>query len=156
MGLSGFAKFWLVVSALICIIDATFVILRPRTLKGGDLGDTQPWPTWQHYATFDKRYGDMKDGWVVLQSYLNYFEIVLSFLAVGANSVKLGLVVSIIYFGMEHFEGGKYTHHNSTQDLLLMMIIPSMFWIVIPAFVAKQCLDTLLPRPVSSPDRKRK
>ena len=28
---------WLVATSLICAYDATFVLLRPRTLEGGDL-----------------------------------------------------------------------------------------------------------------------
>ncbi|XP_062513611.1 uncharacterized protein LOC134189387 [Corticium candelabrum] len=67
---------WLVATSLICAYDATFVLLRPRTLEGGDLSFI--FPGHVYYTTIDIKYGDMEDQFVIAQSILNLFEIILN------------------------------------------------------------------------------
>jgi hypothetical protein len=157
-GLSKFAIIWLILSGLICIIDATFVIFRPGSLPGGNLVKYFPvWIGWHQYIQHDKRYADLHDAWVVLQSYMNLVEVALQFLCVYLNKKgnfnlahKIFIVISIctfyktvIYFGMEVFEGFPFTKHNSNKDLLLMVIIPSSFWVIIPFYLAVESLGKL-------------
>jgi hypothetical protein len=33
----GWVSWWLIISGIICTIDASFVLFRPRSLPGGDL-----------------------------------------------------------------------------------------------------------------------
>lgn len=155
-GLSTFAVIWLVVSGLICIIDATFVLLRPATLPGGSL-DVYPYKFWAVYIEHDKRYAALEDAFVSLQSVLNLVELALQFVIVFLNARgrhaaahKLCILVSVatlyktvIYFGMEIFDGFPFTKHNSQFDLVTMVIIPSSFWIIIPAWVAYESLSKL-------------
>jgi hypothetical protein len=61
-------KIWLISSALICAWDCAFVLLRPRTLPGGDLHT--PW--FSPYATYievDRSYQDMENAFVQAQSW---------------------------------------------------------------------------------------
>jgi hypothetical protein len=152
-GLSAFAYLWFIVSAVVCAVDATFVVMRPWSLTAAG----QPWATWQHYATFDKRYANMSDAWVVLQSYLNFAEIAIQLIVVllgllGRNGAahRLAMVVSTmtlwktaIYFGMEYLEGSVYTKHNSMEDLMLMFVVPSSFWVTVPLFLISRSWSCL-------------
>ena len=152
-GLSKFAIFWFILSAAIVIIDASFVVMRPASMNA----TTLPHSLWVTYSKHDKRYASMEDAFVVVQSYLNFFEVglqllavLLSLLSVSGLANKIGLVVSVmtiyktvIYGLMEHFENDKYTKHNSQVDLWQMVIIPSAFWVVIPGFIAIQCWRNL-------------
>jgi hypothetical protein len=139
---------WFIVSSVTVVIDLTFVLGRPATLQA----TTPPYVWWVLYTKHDKRYGDMKDGWVVAQSWLNALEVAFQLIAVLASLLKinqfankLALVVStmtlyktVIYFLIEYFEDYKFTKHNSEKDLMLMVVIPSGVWIVMSAIVALQ------------------
>ena len=76
---------WIAVSTLIVIYDASFVLLRPRTLEGGDLSflfsgrQFSAQQISRHkmtlfvaldilYSTIDIKYGDMEDHFVIAQS----------------------------------------------------------------------------------------
>lgn len=153
MRLSKLSVLWLLVSIPIVIIDATFVLNRPWTLEQ----TTPPFSLWVTYTKYDKRYADAVDGFVRLQSWLNLVEVALQGLAVMTDSVKLAAAVSlmtlyktVMYFGMEEADYGKYTKHNSFEDWLLMVGIPSAFWIVMPAYVLWDCARQLHVAPVKA------
>lgn len=74
---------WLVLSAIIVIYDAAFIILRPATLKGGSLYHIY-WP-YEAYLEFDTLYANMNDSFVVIQSWLNIVEAVFLMLGVGLS-----------------------------------------------------------------------
>ena len=60
---------WLIVSSLIVIYDASYVLLRPHSLKGGKYEHIyQPY---QLYIKFDTLYGDNQDPFNIIQSWLN-------------------------------------------------------------------------------------
>jgi hypothetical protein len=153
--ISTFTVGWFIVSSILCAIDASFVLLRPGTLPGGNLVDYFPiWKGWHTYIKYDKRYASMTDGWVVLQSWLNLLEIAISYLSIlflvigwRSASLKVAAAVSvmtayktIIYFGMEYADGFPFTKHNSTSDLLLYVVLPSSFWVFIPFYCARNSL----------------
>ena len=146
MLLSRLSVLWLLVSIPIVLIDATFVMSRPESLGA----TTLPFSGWVLYTQYDKRYADAVDGFVRMQSWLNYVEVALQGVAVMLDSVKLALLVSVMtlyktvmYFLMEEADHGKFTKHNTTVDWLKMVFIPSLFWIVFPAYVAWDCLRKL-------------
>jgi hypothetical protein len=163
-GLSGFVVGWLVISGLICIIDATFVLLRPLTLPGGKLA-IFPWIGWHTYIQYDERYGaaGLTDSWVILQSWLNIAEIALQFLCVYLNSNASGCskrvvhalaaVVSIctayktiIYAGMEMTGGTPRFVHVEKIGVSGVAFVAglSLPWIVIPVYGAYQSLSVLI------------
>jgi hypothetical protein len=144
---------WLVIGGLICTFDGLFVLMRPRSLPGGDLASSgllaHIFQGWHTYIQVDKRYADMEDAFVVLQSYLNMFEIAVGFLAValslsGARVMahRVAIVISaitmektILYLALDYAEGLKYTKHNDTFTLVTMWLIPSCLWILFPLMV---------------------
>jgi hypothetical protein len=76
----GFLKFWFVLSAFIVFFDASFVIQRPATLKGGNL--YKYYFAYDNYVIYDTLYTDLKDSFVVIQSWLNIVEGVFLIVAV--------------------------------------------------------------------------
>lgn len=75
---------WLVLSSLIVLYDATYVLLRPRTMQGGDLF---PYFTgYGLYIQFDTLYAHLTDTFVVIQSWLNLVEI---------TTIMLGVFLSL-------------------------------------------------------------
>jgi hypothetical protein len=144
---------WFLIGGLICTFDGLFVLLRPRSLPGGDLATSGPlapiFQGWHKYIEVDKRYADMDDAFVVLQSYLNMFEIAVGFIAValslsGARAMahRVAIVISaitmektILYLALDYAEGLKYTKHNDTFTLVTMWLIPSCLWILFPLMV---------------------
>lgn len=67
---------WLVLSSFVVLYDATYVLLRPQTMKGGDL-----FPYFTGYALyiqFDTLYAHLTDSFVVIQSWLNLVEITIT------------------------------------------------------------------------------
>jgi hypothetical protein len=152
-GLATGTMAWFLIGGLICTLDAAFVLLRPGSLPGGELTKNplvlMLFQGWHTYITVDKRYADLNDAFVVLQSYLNLSEIFLGFLAVllsfyGARKMahRVAIVVSaltiektILYLTLDYAEGLKYTKHNDLTTLLTMWLIPSCLWILFPALV---------------------
>jgi hypothetical protein len=165
-GLSKLAYFWFVLATATVILDLSYVLLRPQfpgaTPADHPLANTFPYNGWTLYAQYDKRYAPNTDAFVVVQSWCNLGECALQLLAVIASlsggyqfAHKVAVVVcvmvtykTIMYGMMEHFDGSKFTAHNSTQDLIQMVIIPSSFWIVIPVILARRSLAALSLRPV--------
>ena len=156
-GLPQFAVLWFIISGLIVILDASFVLLRPISMPGGSLAFL--YGGWHKYITHDKRYADTHDAFVVVQSWLNLVEVAFQFMAVAAHlqkgpscALKLGFFVSVatfyktvIYFSMEYAEGLKFTRHNSLPDLILYVVIPSFVWLAMPLKVAGACWSRLTP-----------
>ena len=140
-------KLWLFVSSLVVLWDASFVLLRPRSMEGGDL--FWIWTPYKTYCSIDKLYCDLQDNWVVAQSYANLVESALNFFALFlyfTGSVRLASVIAnnsclmtfwktILYFTVEAHSGFIHTIHNEFFDVLTMYYIPSGFWVFVPLFI---------------------
>jgi hypothetical protein len=152
-GLSGLTITWFLLTSIIVSIDLVYVLTRPNDASTRHpLASNYVFAQWEYYSTFDKRYAVNDDPFVVVQSLCNAVEVVLQLTAVllhaagkytTANTLALVVAVmtlykTIMYGMMEHFEGGKYTKHNSTADLIQMVVIPSSFWIIIPGMIVAQ------------------
>ncbi|MGB4779916.1 hypothetical protein [Microbacterium sp.] len=138
---------WFVVSAVIQIYDAVFVLLGPLSHAGGPLAGL--WPGHLLYAQFDHRYANF-DAFGTAQSALNLVEAAALFWAVARrrrfSGVVLGLIVSVatfwktvLYFGVEISSGLAMTR-QSVEDgniagFLGIAVLPNTFWLVIPACV---------------------
>jgi hypothetical protein len=77
---STFTLVWLAVSLPLVIWDCGYVLLRPRTMPGGDLH----WPLWTPYALYgevDLIYGwkafNAKNGFTAAQGFLNVVETLM-------------------------------------------------------------------------------
>lgn len=79
-------KIWLTISSLVCIWDATFILLRPDTLPGGRLH--KYWKPYALYIEVDKLYGETSDNFVYFCSILNLFEVFINFVSLGLMYAK--------------------------------------------------------------------
>lgn len=77
---SAFTLFWLAVSLPLVVWDCGYVLMRPRTMAGGDLH----WPLWAPYALYgevDYVYGwkafNANSGFTGAQGFLNVVETVM-------------------------------------------------------------------------------
>jgi hypothetical protein len=136
---------WMVISYLIMIWDASYVLLRPATMKSGHLFSY--YSPYELYIKYDTLYGNLKDRFVVAQSQLNLIEVVIAFIALAAASSKIertrlagGLLclvvtcftfwktVLYVVYGSDHLvvETGKEV------EFLFVFIIPTALWLVFP------------------------
>lgn len=60
---------WLFVSSFVVLYDASYVLLRPATMRGGPLFHI--YSPYDLYIKFDTLYGNLTDSFVVIQSWLN-------------------------------------------------------------------------------------
>ena len=172
-GLSKLAYFWFILATFTVLIDLTYVLTRPKapaTSAEHPLASTFPFSGWTLYTQFDKRYAPNDDAFVVVQSWCNAGECVLQLLAVMASLAsayafahKVTVVVcvmvtykTIMYALMEFADGSKFTQHNTTKDLLTMVVIPSSFWIIVPLILLKRSINALSLRPVPLSSKKAK
>ncbi|RNF08217.1 cholestenol Delta-isomerase [Trypanosoma conorhini] len=168
------AKLWFLLTAPVVLIDGVFVLTRSSSPSvPHPLADTPPFNWWVLYATYDRRYAPNDDAFVVVQSWMNMLEVALGILALVLShrgsvveGLQLALVVSVmtlyktvLYLAMEVVEGGKYTKHNSTFDTLMMTVLPSSFWIIVPAMLIVQCgrrLSGAVPGSKAAPQKRKK
>lgn len=137
---------WLVLSSLIVIFDASYVLLRPATMRGGDL-----FPYFSPYALyiqFDTLYGNLTDSFVVIQSWLNLVEVSLILFAVAlslSSCIIKKLVSALIVLTASAFVFWKtviyiwYSHDFTSEavksfslDAIFVFVIPSSLWIIFP------------------------
>eukprot|EP00695_Tsukubamonas_globosa_P001404 TRINITY_DN2423_c0_g1_i1.p1 TRINITY_DN2423_c0_g1~~TRINITY_DN2423_c0_g1_i1.p1 ORF type:complete len:110 (+),score=16.38 TRINITY_DN2423_c0_g1_i1:66-395(+) len=79
-------KVWFLITVPIIAWDASFVMLRPHSMKGGSLEIF--WKPYQTYVEADKRYQDLNDGFVIAQSYMNMVETIIAFASVIASNKR--------------------------------------------------------------------
>jgi hypothetical protein len=137
---------WLVVSAIIVVFDAFYVINRPETMRGGKyFAFFQPY---EIYIKFDTMYALNNDTFVVIQSWLNLVESGLLFIAVYLSvsnclGKKLwGAILTILTSAMVFWKTVIFLIYDKdfitqdvkslTTDAILYYIIPSSFWILGP------------------------
>ncbi|CAI4220997.1 unnamed protein product [Auanema sp. JU1783] len=68
---------WLITSAIICLLDVGFTMLRPHTTTGGSLATV--YYGWNIYADVDKRYADPHDQVTTATGRVMLIEIVMDF-----------------------------------------------------------------------------
>ena len=139
---------WLVLSSLIVIFDASYVLLRPASMRGGHLFPY--FSPYELYIQFDTLYGNLTDSFVVIQSWLNLVEVSLILLAVAlslSSCIIKKLVSALIVLTASAFVFWKtviyilYSHDfttdavkNFTLEAVFVFVIPSSLWIIFPFF----------------------
>ncbi|KAL6066735.1 hypothetical protein QOT17_009319 [Balamuthia mandrillaris] len=146
----GWMLFWLYVGSLIVLWDASYILLRPRTMKGGDLETF--WYPYQTYILADKRYGDLNDSFGIAQSWMNLVEVAICFIGLfqyhkGNSSAPFYFFVSqlmcgaktVLYFLTEVCSGFEFTGHSLQQGdhlrFYTQFVLPSSFWVIFPLLV---------------------
>jgi len=145
---------WLLLSSLVVIYDATYILLRPYTFSPNAL--SRFWQGHNFYATVDHVYGASalaeKDGFPPAQSLMNLVESALNFiylakyfstsgetgrggmLVVGFMGVVMTLAKTVLYMLVEVCSGGRHVAHNDLKTFVLFYILPNSFWIVFPGW----------------------
>ena len=135
---------WLVITSVIVIWDASFVLSRPASFAH------ILWAPYRDYIVVDTLYGNVQDSFVWSQSILNLVEVflnVVSLSLLGANRHRAAAVVAIfvcamtssktlLYFVMEAACGYSHVRHNDPMTLLMLYILPNGVWLIVPAFCA--------------------
>lgn len=137
---------WLVVSALVVVFDAAYVLLRPHSLRGGKYFHI--FAPYELYAKMDSLYAMNDDSFVVIQSWLNIVEAVLLLLAVGMSisrnvSRKLwGAILAVVtsafvfwktvIFLLYDYDYTSIEVKQLTSEALLCYVLPSSLWIIFP------------------------
>lgn len=143
------ATAWAVISSLICIWDATYVITRPRSMANGDLFHI--FTPYAKYITLDPLYGNLDNAFVLAQSYMNYAELTIALFSVILYHIfrrrNLGclilLIVSVmtwsktvLYFIHDYIERPLHPQELPVEieiwEYLLLFIIPSSLWVIFP------------------------
>ncbi|KXJ26473.1 uncharacterized protein LOC110240530 [Exaiptasia diaphana] len=138
---------WLFLSSILVVLDALFVLLRPRTMPGGDLNFFVSY--YNIYIDIDRRYGDMKDGFVIGQSWMNLVEVFLNCIGLMLNmkssvytqpfvliATTMTFSKTVLYFLMSSplCFGDMYFTGLSWLKFVFLFIVPSGFWVVFPLF----------------------
>ncbi|WAR25637.1 hypothetical protein MAR_011341 [Mya arenaria] len=147
---------WLLISALICIIDGGFCVLRPHSLPGGCL--QMLFYAYKYYILWDKHYADETDSFIWTQGFGNLVESALN-LVVYFNLIKsvrlskmLAIVVCVmtawktVLFDIYSLDIGQGGH---TVDWLseVMVFGASLIWIFFPGYAAWVLMEDFLPIP---------
>ncbi|SPO23243.1 related to Adiponectin receptor 1 [Ustilago trichophora] len=147
---------WLFLSSFVVAWDVGYILLRPRSMLGGDLHWI--WSPYSLYMNVDYIYGlpswDTKDGFPAAQSLMNVGESILnlfyiylvhikatpSSLAVapiwGLVAVTMTLSKTILYVLNDFCCGWCKTGHNDWYTLFVYWILPNGLWILFPAIIA--------------------
>lgn len=156
-------RFWLVLSSLVVIYDASYVLLRPRSMLNGDLFSL--FSPYDLYIKYDTLYGNLKDSFVVIQSYLNLVEVTLllvsvalaasscwkkqfigAFIAiVGSSFVLWKTIIYVLY--VEDFASELV---GLNLQCFLVLILPTSFWLICPlltiVYTGRNIMSRLEPK----------
>ncbi|GAX79822.1 hypothetical protein CEUSTIGMA_g7262.t1 [Chlamydomonas eustigma] len=146
-------KFWMGISGFVVLYDAGYVLMRPRSMPGGDLFSI--WSPYELYARVDKLYSREAmlagDGFNKAQSILNLAEVSLHFLSlylwskprlqsqgdVLAFGSQLMTLWKTVLYWLNDFcrpEGQRYTEGSDLMTWLLVYMLPNVVWLIVPSF----------------------
>lgn len=149
---------WLLVSIAITGWDASFVLMRPHSLPGGDLAFL--WPPYETYVVVDHGYGDLTNGWISGQAVMTLVEVLLGLTALllwragHAMAGPLALVsiamtgakTSLIFLA-EWMSGLENVGHNTTADLISLYVLPNVVWVIVPIVACVALMRSLSAAP---------
>ncbi|KDN48465.1 hypothetical protein K437DRAFT_245637 [Tilletiaria anomala UBC 951] len=156
---STFIGVWFLISSLIVCWDTGYILLRPRSMKGGDLHWI--WAPYELYGTIDYIYGptawNAMDGFPKAQSVMNIAETILNFLylylayvdkslealciapVIGFTAVIMTASKTVLYLFNDWFcgpSGWCKTGHNDWKTYIFLWFIPNTPWIFVPTTIA--------------------
>jgi hypothetical protein len=147
----GWMLGWLLISSILTLYDAAFVLTRPASLSGGSLH----WLffSYDSYIVYDPVYANLKDAFGVAQSYINLIEIALVFIAltlipilptsssphvvllIATSSTLLKTVLYLVYSVVDVEHSGHYSLTDWTTwdaGYVSVSLLPVMQWIIFP------------------------
>uniref|UniRef100_A0A7R9UZE2 EXPERA domain-containing protein n=1 Tax=Chlamydomonas euryale TaxID=1486919 RepID=A0A7R9UZE2_9CHLO len=157
----GWLTPWLVISGVLVVWDAGYVLMRPRSMPGGDL--FWLWRPYPLYASVDRAYGleglESGDGFAPAQSWLNLVEVLLHWLSVwlmqGKQTAHAGDLLAFgsqlttfwktLLYGLNDVcRKEPWTAHSDPFNMVFFYLIPNGFWLVLPALAVGQLGSRLL------------
>ncbi|KAK9449980.1 uncharacterized protein V1518DRAFT_415210 [Limtongia smithiae] len=159
---------WFILSSIICLWDATYILFRPYSFPGGKLHFI--WAPYAKYYEIDYVYGQLayedRDGFPAGQSTINLVEITLNMVYVLSmalsttpstrlNGAFAGLIgatscffKTVLYLLAEWYSDCKYVGHNSWFNLIFLYLVPSSPWVIVSFLsmlaIAKQLKAAIL------------
>ncbi|KAK9476633.1 hypothetical protein V1514DRAFT_336144 [Lipomyces japonicus] len=149
-----FITFWFVLSNLIVLWDATYVLSRPHSMPGGKWHAL--WKPYALYAEIDYVYGfpayEEKDGFpsaqafmTLVEAFFNWIYVYTSYFSTNQSTRITGALIGFasatscfskttLYMLCEYFSGFKYVGHNPWHRLVFLYIIPSAPWIFVSLY----------------------
>ncbi|KAJ1028594.1 hypothetical protein NDA16_001760 [Ustilago loliicola] len=146
---------WLFLSSFVVAWDVGYILLRPRSMLGGDLHWI--WSPYKLYMNIDYIYGlpswDTKDGFPAAQSLMNVAESFLNLLYVylvhlkatpgsiavapiwGLVAVTMTFSKTVLYVLNDYCCGWCKTGHNDWNTLIFLYILPNGLWLLFPAII---------------------
>ncbi|PFH51585.1 hypothetical protein AMATHDRAFT_58683 [Amanita thiersii Skay4041] len=145
---------WFLLTAPVIFWDAGYCLMRPRSMKGGDLHWI--WKPYALYQEIDHVYGvpafEAGDGFPSAQSFMNILETLLNlaylYLAhvtqspaapvVGFASAVMTLSKTMLYWVQEYYCNYCAVGHNSFLNLVVYWIVPNGLWLAMPSLIVRQ------------------
>ncbi|KIM54940.1 hypothetical protein SCLCIDRAFT_1221553 [Scleroderma citrinum Foug A] len=142
---------WFLLTAPVIFWDASYCLMRPRSMAGGDLHWI--WTGYEIYQEVDHVYGVesflRNDGFPNAQALLNIIETLLNlvylYLAhisptpaaplIGLASATMTLSKTVLYGLQDYYCGWCAIGHNDLATLIKFFIIPNGLWIIFPAMI---------------------
>ncbi|KAH7107997.1 hypothetical protein BKA62DRAFT_2538 [Auriculariales sp. MPI-PUGE-AT-0066] len=142
---------WFVLTAPVIFWDAGYCLMRPRSMRGGDLHWI--WKPYSLYQDVDLVYGlkalEDNNGFTSSQAFMNIVETLLNLYyvygvhfspnaaapVIGLCAATMTLSKTVLYWGNEYFCSYCAVGHNNLYDLIVLWIIPNGIWLVFPTFV---------------------
>ena len=154
--LPSWAPYWLVISALLMLMDCLFLLLRPHSFPGGRYHAY--FTAYDTYTRYDPTYLDMHDAFINAQNVINLVELSLSLLALplyyyttSARPLAAYIVVllsvsecskTVLFFLYSLMDVSAGTLQYRLSDVsswdvgyVASYLLPSMCWIIFPAWL---------------------
>ncbi|GAA5921547.1 hypothetical protein JCM1841_000564 [Sporobolomyces salmonicolor] len=142
---------WFIISTVLVAWDTGFVLMRPRSFRGGDLHWL--WSPYALYELVDLVYSPgafaRKEGFTSAQAIMNIVESILNlaYLAlagqkspvavlVGFTAVVMTAAKTVLYWLVDQQSGWASTGHNTPRDWFWLFAVPNGAWIVFPTLLA--------------------
>ena len=149
-GLAGWIRVWLVVTTVLCIYDAVFILNRPASLYEWSI--YEGYRTW--YSKMDKAYADMDYTFVISQSYLNLFECFWNVMALVTGNPSHALLYAFgasvmtfektVLYLVDGILGG-HTTHNPPYEMFVLLSL-GLIWVFVPLAVMVSIFRTVCRR----------
>jgi len=139
---------WMGLSTLVVIWDALFILFRPASFPGGELGFLWDF-AYSIYMEVDRAYADQGNTYIHALATMSLLEACLVYWGLYAHkqennraahllilvAASLTGAKTLLFVLVEAWSGWYSIGHNELVPLLFVWIIPNGLWIVVPGAV---------------------
>lgn len=138
---------WFIASGLAQLFDFAFLLLRPRSLTGGDLAHLFSLHN-EIYLAADPQFADAKNRAAIAQGWINCVELAIALCALFALSgarrfgvlaivSAAGLAKTVFYFASTD------VYDYSSAEFWKGVGAPVAAWVIVPPLVIRTCLNRI-------------